>query len=69
MTLRGMVVSLDGAEFSALNELAARERRDRQAQAAVIIRAELERRGLLKPPATTPGQEERMNDAERIQDQ
>jgi len=58
VTLRRIVISLDGVELSALNELAASERRARQAQAAVIIRAELARRGLLEtPPATAPGQE------------
>jgi hypothetical protein len=69
VTLRKIVVLLDGAELSALNELAARERRDRQAQAAVIIRTALERRGLLNTPPAPLGQEERMNDAKRIQDQ
>ncbi len=55
--MRKIVVSLDGLEFSALNDLAQRERRDPRAQAAVIIRAELKRRGLLKDAATRARQE------------
>jgi hypothetical protein len=45
---RRMMIALDGKERSALIELAERERRDPRQQAAVIIRCELIRRGLLK---------------------
>jgi hypothetical protein len=45
---RRMMIALDGKERSALIELAERERRDPRQQAAVIIRRELVRRGLLK---------------------
>jgi len=55
VTLRRIVISLDGVELSALNELAASERRDRQAQAAVIIHTELLRRGLLETSPAKPG--------------
>jgi hypothetical protein len=40
-------VSLDTSSFKALRSLAADEYRDPRAQAALIIRAELQRRGLL----------------------
>jgi hypothetical protein len=46
-------VVLQQTERDALSELAKRERRNVKAQAAVIIRRELERAGLL-PTATTP---------------
>lgn len=45
--MRKIVISLDGQELSALNVFAQRERRDSREQAALIIRTELERRGLL----------------------
>lgn len=38
-------------EYAALSKLAQQERRDPRAQAAFIIRRELERLGLLDPPA------------------
>jgi len=44
---RKLVISLDGTERSALAELAQHERRDPRDQAALIIRADLVRRGLL----------------------
>lgn len=46
--LTRIMVSLDGKERSALNELAESERRDPRAQAALIIRESLKRRGLLR---------------------
>lgn len=49
---RKIVLSLDGAERAALATLSQRERRDMRDQAALIIRHELERIGLL--PADTP---------------
>jgi hypothetical protein len=42
-------VLLDPEEREALASLAERERRDTRAQAAILIRRELERRGLLTP--------------------
>jgi hypothetical protein len=42
------MIALDGSERSALAQLAERERRDLRQQAAVIIRNELQRCGLLK---------------------
>ena len=55
--LRKLVISLSGAERSALADLAERERRDLRDQAAVIIRCELERAGLLPiEPTQPPGQ-------------
>ena len=56
---RKIVLSLDGAEREALATLSQRERRDMRDQAALIIRRELERAGLLPadvPQAETPGQ-------------
>ena len=54
--LRKIVISLDGAERNALAALAARERRDARAQAALLIRTELERLGLLpRAPMTANG--------------
>jgi hypothetical protein len=48
MTVRKIVISLDGAELSALNTYAQSERRDARDQAALIIRRELERRKLIE---------------------
>ena len=48
-TLRRIVVSLSGAERSALTELAERELREPRDQARLILRCELERLGLLPP--------------------
>ncbi|MBN1890350.1 MAG: hypothetical protein JW850_20315 [Thermoflexales bacterium] len=45
-----LVISLDGAERSALVTLAEIERRNPRDQAAVIIRQDLVRRGLLDLP-------------------
>ena len=45
--MRKIFIALDGAELSALNTCAQAERRDPRAQAALIIREALERRGLL----------------------
>jgi hypothetical protein len=44
-----LTITLPEIEKKALHELAEREYRDTQAQAALIIRTELERRGLLNP--------------------
>ena len=52
-----ITVSLTEGEREALRALAFRERRDSRAQAALIIRAELEKRGLLPAdpqPVTLP---------------
>ncbi|MDY7076991.1 MAG: hypothetical protein SXV54_08710 [Chloroflexota bacterium] len=54
-TLRRIVVSLSGAERSALTELAERELREPRDQARLILRCELERLGLL-PPADAADQ-------------
>lgn len=43
-----LTLTLPEVEKKALRDLAEREYRDTQAQAALIIRTELERRGLLK---------------------
>ncbi len=43
-----ILISLDGTERSALNQLAERERRDPRDQAAVLVRRELEREGLIR---------------------
>ncbi len=43
-----LTITLPEVEKKALRDLAEREYRDTQAQAALIIRTELERRGLLK---------------------
>ena len=51
---RKIVLSLDGAERAALATLSQRERRDMRDQAALIIRRELERAGLLPTDAPTP---------------
>jgi hypothetical protein len=50
-TTRKLVISLDGDERVALVRLAERERRDPRAQAALMIRRELEREGLLPAEA------------------
>ena len=50
-TTRKLVISLDGDERDALVRLAERERRDPRAQAALMIRRELERQGLLPAEA------------------
>ena len=47
--MRRITVTLQQDEREALVKLAQRERRDPRAQAAVILRRELERRGLLPP--------------------
>lgn len=47
--MRRMTVSLQQDERDALIVLAEHERRDPRAQAAMLIRRELERRGLLPP--------------------
>ena len=52
---RRMMIALDGRERSALLELARRERRDPRDQAAVIIRQELVRCGLLELATVQPG--------------
>ena len=46
-SLRRIVIPLSGAERSALAELAKRELREPRAQARLILRRELEQRGLL----------------------
>ena len=51
---RKIVLSLDGAEREALAVLSQRERRDMRDQAALIIRRELERAGLLPIEQPTP---------------
>ena len=48
-TCRRIVISLTGAERSALSELAQRELRQPRDQAHLILRRELERLGLLSP--------------------
>jgi hypothetical protein len=47
-----ITLSLEVPEKDALIKLAIRELRDPRAQAALIIRQDLERRGLLTPPAS-----------------
>jgi hypothetical protein len=49
-------VSLDQESFKALRSLAENEYRDPRAQAALIIRQELERRGLLESQEGEPAQ-------------
>ncbi len=46
-----ITITVEEAERQALIELAQKERRDPRDQAALIIRGELERRGLLFPQA------------------
>jgi hypothetical protein len=58
---------LVGTEAQALQALAVQEVRKPREQVRYILRQELARRGLLNTSPATPGQEERMNDAERIQ--
>jgi len=64
---RKLVISLDGAERSALTELAERERRDPRAQAALIIRRELERAGLLPVEAQFQSADGRREEAHDVQ--
>lgn len=45
-----IIVTLHGNERKALGELSESERRDVRAQAAMIIRRELERLGYMSPP-------------------
>lgn len=49
-----ITVDLDGNEGAALVKLAQRERRHPRAQAAIVIRYELERLGLLKEADSRP---------------
>ncbi len=51
-----ITVKLEPVERDALVELAQRERRDMRDQAALIIRRELEREGLIQPVATAQAQ-------------
>lgn len=53
-----IMIQLDGIERSALTTLAERERRDPRQQAALLIRQQLERLGLIQPvPPTSQRQE------------
>lgn len=47
-----IMIQLDGLERSALATLAERERRDPGSQAAMLIRQQLEKLGLLQPAPT-----------------
>jgi len=49
MDVRNVTVPLDGRERSALAKLAERELRDPRDQARLMLRLELEKRGLLAP--------------------
>ena len=51
--VRRVYVPLDEIERRALGQLASRERRDPRAQAALLIRRELERLGLIERPTLT----------------
>lgn len=51
--MRGIYLPLSSDERAALVKFAQRERRDPRAQAAILIRLELERLGLLDPPVPT----------------
>jgi hypothetical protein len=54
--VRKILIALDVSELVALNTLAKLKRRDSRAQAAQIIRAELERHGLLPVIGDAPTQ-------------
>ena len=51
--MRGMYLPLGNEERRALVRLASRERRDPRDQAALLIRRELERLGLIERPTLT----------------
>jgi hypothetical protein len=52
-----LMIQLDGLERSALTTLAELERRDPRQQAALLIRQQLERLGLLQPTQSITQQE------------
>jgi hypothetical protein len=54
MSIARLTIVLKDLEAKALLQLADQEYRHPRAQAALIIRAELERRGLLSPPPREP---------------
>lgn len=55
-----ITITLERTERAALQQLAAQERREPKAQAAILIRKQLENLGWLKP--TTPPTQEDTND-------
>ena len=64
---RKLVISLDGDERVALVRLAERERRDPRAQAALMIRRELERQGLLPSEAQFQSAEQQRQKGQDIE--
>jgi hypothetical protein len=64
---RKLVISLDGAERSALAEFAQIERRDPRDQAALIIREALEKRGLLRPDHSPIAQPDQAREVSSVQ--
>ncbi len=64
--MRRITIALTDGECSALLSLAERERRDPRAQAAVLIRDELERCGLLREATAIEPQQSAVASGPRI---